>query len=673
VRIPSFHPHLPLLTKSIQNPRRHVIDLSAARVAQGHREGRSESVRRQRGDAAATESVGRDVQAFHGAFSAAYLIPLMLLTCPNQAASHLRIEIALKELIAAFDRGERFVPIFRKLVHDIAADMLEKKLSPVHLARYDARDSPRGCLANTREDILLKLQSWAEEECSGLSIFWLTGLAGTGKSTIAKSFCEWLASRHKLLLTFFASRQDAQRRDPFGIAHTFAYELSRTVDQAPVHRQILTAVTSPPEITARDLDEQVDRLIAQPLALALATEPFPFFVLDALDECYKIDGVEGGNMLPRLVSQLSEYPVKILVTSRQEDSLVQMFEELPLPPTAIRLQDTENSVVEADVAKYFEAKFADLRRGRRTKLPEGWPPAHDLKTLVKRTGYLFVFASTAMNFISHPRHSPESRLRQLLDRHATSTSSFAALDSIYAQILETAVSTDGSVDEEVCVRVRVLLGTIVHVQKPLSIESLALLLDYPEHEVDMDVKALSAVLLVPTADSLNRAQPDGAAAPAPSAAAVQVFHPSFPDFLTDQARARCCLDGRFFVIPAEVHCQLVRGCLKIMDLLLPAVNALDFRDLLQVDFETSTNMLPALRYACTEWVSHLTRTHPRSMLSEVEQFTQTGLLRRWIISLCTLWQVRALNSTGAFNDEPLGSDYLRNMLDWCKVRLGCHS
>jgi hypothetical protein len=44
---------------------------------------------------------------------------LIFLTCSNQAASHLRIEIALKELIAAFDRGERSVSTFRKLTHSI--------------------------------------------------------------------------------------------------------------------------------------------------------------------------------------------------------------------------------------------------------------------------------------------------------------------------------------------------------------------------------------------------------------------------------------------------------------------------------------------------------------------------------------------------------------------------
>jgi hypothetical protein len=550
----------------------------------------------------------------------------------------------------------------------LPADMLEKKLSPVHLARYDARNSPRGCLANTREDILLELQSWAEEKGPGLSIFWLTGLAGTGKSTIAKSFCEWLATRHKLLLTFFASRQDAQRRDPFSIAHTFAYELSRTIDQAPVHRQILTAVTSPPEITARDLDEQIDRLISQPLALALAHEPLPFFVLDALDECDQIDGVEGGNLVSHLVSQLSDYPVKIFVTSRQEDSLVQMFKKLQ-PHSTIRLQDMKDSVVKADVTNYLEDKFSRLRQTR-PKLPTDWPPTHALETLVERTGHLFVFASTVMKFISHPRHSPQSRLQQVLDRHATSTSPFADLDMIYAHILETAVSTDGSVDEEVCGRVRDLLGAIVHVQQPLSIESLALFLGFSEDEVELDVRALSAVLLVPTANGQSSMHSDGASAP--FAAVVQVFHPSLPDFFTDQARVRCCLDSRFFVQPEDCHEQLVRGCLRVMKL-LPGLDSYDLPDLLRHDFETLSNTSPALSYACTRWIFHLMRTHPGSILiEEVEQFSRTDLFRRWIIFLCASLR-NASSSPGETHNHGgsvLCSDGIRSILEWCQVRSG---
>jgi hypothetical protein len=551
--------------------------------------------------------------------------------------------------------------------------MLEKKLSPVHLVRYDARGSPRGCLASTREDILLKLQSWAEEESSGLSIFWLTGLAGTGKSTIAKSFCEWLAPRQKLLLTFFASGQDAQRRDPLDIAHTFAYELSRKIDQPAVHRQILTAVKSEPEITARELEEQVDRLISQPLALALATEPFPFFVLDALDECYKIDGVEGGSLVSHLVSQLSEYPVKIFVTSRQEDSLVQMFRKLE-PHSTIRLQDLKSSEVEADVTRYLEDRFAHLRRTR-PRLPTDWPPPHDLETLVKRTGHLFVFASTVMNFISHPRHSPQARLQQLLDRHATSAGSFAELDMIYAKVLETAVGFDEShhsVDPDLCHRVRDLLGAIVHVQKPLSIESLALLLGFPEsEEVELDVKALSAVLLLTNTNGPDSMYTDGTAAPALSAAVVQVFHPSFPDFLTDQARARCCLNGRFFVKPDECHEKLLIGCMRVMNS-LPTVESCGFRDILRVDFETSGDMPPALSYACMGYTFHLTRIRPRPILvKEMEQFSHSNMLRRWIISRCALLRQLTSGPSDVYGDL-LPSGCIRSMLEWCKVRSGYH-
>jgi len=49
--------------------------------------------------------------------------------------------------------------------------------------------SRRGCLKGTRETVLSEIESWAND-FNQSPVFWLNGLAGTGKSTIAQTVSE---------------------------------------------------------------------------------------------------------------------------------------------------------------------------------------------------------------------------------------------------------------------------------------------------------------------------------------------------------------------------------------------------------------------------------------------------------------------------------------------------
>lgn len=62
----------------------------------------------------------------------------------------------------------------------------------------------QSCLGGTRTDLLLELEGWLEDEQSQC-MFWLNGLAGTGKSTIAQTFAEITFTEGKLGASFFCS------------------------------------------------------------------------------------------------------------------------------------------------------------------------------------------------------------------------------------------------------------------------------------------------------------------------------------------------------------------------------------------------------------------------------------------------------------------------------------
>jgi pantothenate kinase-related protein Tda10 len=69
---------------------------------------------------------------------------------------------------------------------------------------YQRQHDPT-CLPNTRVDLLREIHSWADGENSP-GIFWLSGLAGTGKSTIAQTVAADYHAEGRLAASFFFSR-----------------------------------------------------------------------------------------------------------------------------------------------------------------------------------------------------------------------------------------------------------------------------------------------------------------------------------------------------------------------------------------------------------------------------------------------------------------------------------
>jgi hypothetical protein len=524
------------------------------------------------------------------------------------------------------------------------------KLAPVSSARYDSLSSPSGCLQGTRQDILAQMLAWVEEPCQVFSVFWLAGLAGTGKSSIAKTFCEQLAAKSILMATFFASRNSAERRDPFHIIHTLAYELSIT--DSRVRPQVLSAIRSPPDIMQRPMQEQIERLLAVSLSQAQSGRTL-VLVIDALDECDKIGRVEGGSLIPLLAETLRNLPVKLLVTSRQEKSLEGMFNSLAHIP--FRLHEVATGVVEPDVRQIFETGFADIRREHELTV-DLWPSEDDIDSLVRLTGRFFIFAVTALKYIGDTNFTPAEQLQRVLARGATlddGESAYAQIDALYADILQSATrDNSGKSNARLCQRVSDLLRTIVLLEEPLSVDSLAHLTGVSKLDVSKAVGALSAFLFVAeTQDS--------------SMAVVQIFHPSLRDFLCDTER---CPDARFFV-DAPVHNRvLALRCLLILNQSLvrdichlknPARPNSDVPDLA---LRLQTHVPAAVQYACVFWTMHLSdcQSLSDSVCATLLEFCRVHLFH-WVELLSLLSRL------------PIAAAQLPAVVSWCRVRTSAQS
>jgi hypothetical protein len=82
-----------------------------------------------------------------------------------------------------------------------------------------------GCLRGTRGGVLLQLKHWLEDK-QGQHMFWLNGLAGTGKSTIAQTFAEIAFAEGRLGASFFCSRDVEERSNIQRIFPTLALQLA---------------------------------------------------------------------------------------------------------------------------------------------------------------------------------------------------------------------------------------------------------------------------------------------------------------------------------------------------------------------------------------------------------------------------------------------------------------
>ncbi|KAF5320818.1 hypothetical protein D9619_002239 [Psilocybe cf. subviscida] len=124
---------------------------------------------------------------------------------------------------------------FGTMIHNDSASSLSsayEKLSVVaaHAALHDsaARFNPPRCHRNTRERLLTRLELWIRREAEQtMSLIWLHGGAGAGKSAIMQSIVERCESDRLILGTFFFNRSDESRNNAEAFIPTLAYQVLR--------------------------------------------------------------------------------------------------------------------------------------------------------------------------------------------------------------------------------------------------------------------------------------------------------------------------------------------------------------------------------------------------------------------------------------------------------------
>ena len=449
----------------------------------------------------------------------------------------------------------------------------------------------KGCLKGTRRTVLDEIGLWAKD-FNRPPVFWLNGLVGTGKSTIAQTVAERVFADGRLGASFFCSRNFSDRSDLHFIFPTIAVQLARRYTK---FRSIFIPLAqSDPGIIHGSLYDQMNKLIVGPLK---ESEISVVIVIDALDECQDEEPASAIlSVLGQFVSQIPK--VKFFVTGRPEPRIREGF-RLPLLAKATEeflLHDVKPNEVDGDIRLFFKHSFSELA-GRRYGLDD-WPTNDQLNLLCERAAGLFVYAVATIKFIDHKNESPKNQLDRLLQspentvyEGKTKFKSNITLDSLYRSILQEAFGDDDPGDDP---KVRSVLGAVVLAANPLSPSSIAALLDIDLNGVSLRLSSVHSLLILRDDDS-----------------PVRPFHKSFPDFIVDPIR---CTNERFIVSPPDHHSELLVGCLKVMNQMLEknmcklpdAVINSEIADLRE---RTERYINPALRYACTSWHKHFVDEH----------------------------------------------------------------
>ena len=443
------------------------------------------------------------------------------------------------------------------IVIEDALHSVLQKLRYVAEARFDDGRSGRvECLASTRNELLSFIRSWMrpngendstshEEEVSEVLekfIMWMNGLAGSGKSTIAQTIASW-CNREKILGASFFCARTGGRSDVQLIFPTIAHQLSRLSNAFA--EEVVKALDNNDNIYSAQPSIQLEELIVNPLKAASGSFPAQVVIIDALDECRDDAAV---SVILVALSQFvgALYPLKFLITSRPEPRIVEGFrryDTLLQHTHSLLLNEIPVDIVDRDIKLYIDERLGLIKKAYPDL--EGWPSIVEKEQLAELTYRVFVFISTALNFIEDTRRrSPRARLKIVLGGlRGHKDSPFAYLDGLYVSVVDDAIPEDA--DPDMVEELMSVLGSVVLLRDQLSPQALDSLLGFKDGTSTRILESLGSVISLPQS----------------AEGVIQIIHPSFPDFLVDPDR---CTKPTMVVHPKKHHATLAERCLTTM-------------------------------------------------------------------------------------------------------------
>jgi hypothetical protein len=301
----------------------------------------------------------------------------------------------------------------------------------------------------------------------------LSGLAGTGKSTIARTVARRYFENDQLGASFFFSRGggDVGRASKFFT--TIAVQLAKKSQSLQQH--ICDALRKNSDIATQSLGDQWRQLVLGPLS-KLSGDPSPslcVLVIDALDECDNEEDIWTILQLLAQAHSLDKVRLRVLLTSRPEVPIRHGFSQVSeAEHRDFVLHNISPSIVDHDITIFLEYNLRLIRQ--KHSLDSGWPGVEAIRCLVQNASGLFIWAATACRFIREGKRFAPRRLAMILENRGHGmTAPEKHLNEIYSTVLRHSVSSQFSNEEkeELYGMLKYILGSIVILSFPLSLYS----------------------------------------------------------------------------------------------------------------------------------------------------------------------------------------------------------
>jgi len=479
-------------------------------------------------------------------------------------------------------------------------------------------------MEGTRKSILDQIITWVtngpgQEEVDQSTPYWIYGLPGVGKTSLAHSICEKLNKRKKLAGAFFCRRDDTNSSEPRNILPTLIYQLAKT---SPPFRSIVTKhLHNDQHLTPQSMQDTLFLEFIRSIPCHSNQVPL-VVVIDAFDECG--DTQSRAAILKVLIeaATLASW-LKVIITSRPEVDIIRSL----------------GSAAKYDLGTDHEAS-ADLRTfaqrqlnlvASRWNLPTAWPGESLLNRVILRANGLFIFIKTLVLALKKCKDPEECLIGALQGSGAGSESLF----SLYSSIVKA--------HSEIAGFWRMIVVITTAQYRPLRKEPIAELAGVKPHFVETLVDDLSSLIY----------RDEGANG------AIRVRHLSISEFF---ASNRC----DYQVDLRAAHVQQGIACLQTMvkQLRFNICKLEDSRlantDVKDLPLRIEQNISDSLQYSSLYW-----STHTRSTPDEIQHGVILGSLKDFLEGPYPLFWVEVLSVMGMIS---VGVPSLRGVISLVKVR-----
>ena len=474
------------------------------------------------------------------------------------------------------------------------------------------------CTAGTRVRILGDIARWANDTSTeSQSVYWLSGQAGSGKSTIAYTIArrfEFAGDADDTIVlggNFFCSRQIKETRSAIRIVRTIVYHLAL---KSKAFADALRAFGNFDTIH-HGAHSQLESLLVEPWKQAQSADPSKslhfLVVIDALDE---LDGQDGSGFLRDLLDSINKHHLqglKFFATSRPDPDLVthlEFFKDKQL----YCLEQVPIKEAQVDITIYLNANL-------------GHSMSHPgIEKIAMQAAGLFIYAATVVKYVEgYASVEHEERLSTLFVSDLENPEE-TLLDGLYHQVLLDA-----------CHRFKSqhyfnILYTFLCSAECTSTSLVAELLLPPNKNnpalshteiADGVLKSLHAVLYTENDKVLS-------------------YHKSFTDFMFDQNRAK-----KFWCDQVKHHWLLTNSCFRVMDRLKFNIANIESSFLLDDDNAAlpnavKQNITPVLSYSCRNWDYHLLAAGPTDFDARCDTLSK-------FLQLRVLFWIEAMNLLGS--------------------------